>query len=77
MARRETARLAAMSDPAQNKWFRCAWVLAPPLNRKRRPAATGTANFERQLSTAMHAAELAKSQEMRAAEALFALCGAA
>ena len=77
MARRDTARLAAMSDPDRNRWFGYAWVLPPPLNQKRGPAGTGTANFESDLSTENCSAELAKSQARSAAAELFALGGAA
>ena len=76
MARRDTARLAAMSDPARNRWFRCPWTLPPPGERKSPGAPTPGQIFDN-LSTGNHSIELAKSQARSAAKALFAPGGVA
>ena len=77
MARRDTAKLAMASDPASNRWFNRAWVLPPPLQRKRRPAGPRTADFVSTLNTEIFTARQTKTQARRAAEQLFSSRGAA
>jgi hypothetical protein len=55
-----------MSDPVENPQFRRSWVLLPPLKRKRRPASTGTANFQGTLSDVANTAPLTKAQTLLA-----------
>src|SRR4051794_27782166 len=50
MARHDAARYAAMSDPDRNRWFRCRWILPPPLERKSPGAPTPGQIFENNLS---------------------------
>ncbi len=76
MARRDTARLAAMSDPDRNRWFRCPWVLPPP-QRKTPGAPTPGAIFESTISSTIDTADREKEQARHAAEALFSRAGAA
>jgi hypothetical protein len=71
MARRDTARLAAMSDPDRNRWFRCAWVLPPPLQRKSPGAPTPGRIFESTISNTINTAGAAKEQARALAERLF------
>jgi hypothetical protein len=70
MARRDTARLAAMSDPDRNRWFRYHWVLPPP-QRKTPGAPTPGEIFENTINSIIDTAESAKSQARSSAEALF------
>ena len=70
MARRDTARLAAMSDPDRKRWFRCPWVLPPP-QRKPPGAPTPGAISKSTISTEIDTATASKIQARRAAEALF------
>jgi hypothetical protein len=76
MARRDTARLAAMSDPDRNRRFRCPWVLSPP-QRKTPGAPTPGAIFESTISSTIDTADREKEQARHAAEALFSRAGAA
>ena len=75
MARRDTARLAAMSDPDRDRRFRCPWVLPPP-QRKTPGAPTPGAIFESTISTETHTATSDEIQARLAAEALFSRAGA-
>jgi hypothetical protein len=71
MARRDTARLAAMSDPEHNRWFRCAWVLPPPLERKSPGAPTPRRIFESDINSIKDTAPLSKAQARALAERMF------
>jgi hypothetical protein len=71
MSRRNTAHYAAMSDPAHNRWFRCAWVLLPPLERKSPGAPTPRRIFESDINSIKDNAPLAKEQARALAERLF------
>jgi hypothetical protein len=76
MARRDTARLAGMSDPDQNRWFRCPWVLPPP-QRKTPGAPTPGVIFASNISNTINTAPQTKEQARALAEALFARADAA
>jgi hypothetical protein len=76
MARRDTARLAAMSDPERNRWFSCRWVLLPPLERKNPGAPTPGRIFESHINSIKDTAPLAKEQARVLAEQLFGSGGA-
>ena len=71
MAWRDTARYAAMSDPGHNRWFNYPWVLPPPLKRKRRPAGTGTADFDSNINEIKDNTPQTKAQARATAEQLF------
>jgi hypothetical protein len=71
MARRDTARLAMMSDPARNRWFRCAWVLPPPLERKSPSAPTPGQIFASNINEIIDTTPLPKAQARALAERLF------
>ena len=66
-----------MSNPIRDPQFSRGWTYPPPLNRKRRPAGTGTAKFIGKSNTAIDTIEREKAQARRAAEALFGRAGAA
>ena len=72
MPRRDTARLAAMSDPDRNRWFRCLWVLPPPLERKSLGAPTPGQIFVSTINGIKDTAPRTKAQARALAEALFA-----
>ena len=72
MARRNTAKLAMASDPASNRWFRRAWVLPPPLERKSPGAPTPGQIFVSTINDIKNTAPRTKAQARALAEALFA-----
>ena len=75
MARRDTARLAAMSDPARNRWFRCPWTLPPPRERKSPGAPTPGQIFTSSLKEIIDTAPLTKAQAQALVEQLFSSGG--
>jgi hypothetical protein len=75
MGRRDTARLAAMSDPERNRWFRYRWTLLPSLERKCPDAPTPGQDFQSNIS-AKDSVAAEKAQARAAAEALFSRAGA-
>ena len=76
MARRDTARYAAMSDPKRNRWFSYRWVPPPPLQRKSPSAPTPGRIFESHINDIKDTAPLTKAQARALAERLFSPGGA-
>ena len=76
MPRRDTARLAAMSDPERNRWFSCPWVLPLPLQRRTPGAPTPGAIFESDINSIKDTAPLSKAQARALAEQLISSGGA-
>lgn len=76
MARRDTAKLAMASDPANNRWFSRTWVLPPPLERKSPGAPTPGQIFVSNINNIVDTAPLTKAQAHVLADRLFRLRGA-